>query len=196
MQNQNQNKKEVIENEVRLEDKKSFVDPKEVIAVAGIKIGDKVADFGCGPGYFSLPASASVGESGVVYAFDVLPAAIEALESHVRIKNIDNIITKRVNLEKERATGLADESVDWVIIKDVLFQNKDKNVILSEAKRILKNGGRVLIMEWNENIFIGPDKDSRIAQSKLAEIIYNEGFIFKKQINAGDYHYVMIVSKV
>lgn len=175
--------------------KLTFVDPKKIIEIAQIKKGQKVADFGCGPGYFSLPAAEAVGETGTVYAFDVLPAAIEALESHVKIKNIDNIITKRVNLEKEKGTGLESESLDWVIIKDVLFQNEKKQVILDEAKRILKTGGSVLLMEWNENNFLGPDKGSRISKQTLSKIVFDAGLIFKQEASAGDYHYVIIASK-
>lgn len=188
--------KQIEGGDAILVDKKlSFVDPKKIIEIAEIKKGDKVADFGCGPGYFSLPAAEAVGEEGTVYAFDVLPSAIEALESHVKIKNIDNIISKRVNLEKDRGTGLEDASVDWVIIKDVLFQNKNKQIILEEAKRVLKTGGNILLMEWNENIFIGPNKESRISKKQLAEIVFDSGFIFKKETDAGDYHYVIIAAK-
>jgi ubiquinone/menaquinone biosynthesis C-methylase UbiE len=177
------------------EKKLTFVDPKKIIELAEFKKGQKVADFGCGPGYFSLPASEAVGEEGTVYAFDVLPSAIEALESQLKLKNVDNIITKRVNLEKENGTGLESDSLDWVIIKDVLFQNKNKNIILQEAKRVLKSGGNILIMEWNQNVFIGPNKESRISKEALGEIVFDEGFVFKKQTNAGDYHYIMIVAK-
>lgn len=176
--------------------KLSFVDPKEIMKVAEIKQGQKVADFGCGPGYFSLPAAESVGEGGMVYAFDVLPSALEAIAGRIKIKNIDNVIVKRVNLEKENGTGLENDSVDWVILKDVLFQNKNKNSILKEAKRILKSGGNVLIMEWNENIFIGPEKKVRVSKKELTEAVFDEGFVFKKQANAGDYHYIVIASKV
>ncbi|KKP66988.1 MAG: Methyltransferase type 11 [Candidatus Moranbacteria bacterium GW2011_GWE1_35_17] len=189
---------EQLKESVELIDRKklTFVDPKEIIELAQIKPGEKVADFGCGPGYFSLPAAEAVGEAGTVYAFDVLPSALEAIESHIKIKNVDNVVIKRVNLEKLNGTGLENDSMDWVIIKDVLFQNKNKNVILQEAKRILKSGGSVLLMEWNENVFIGPDKESRISKNELAEIVFNEGFVFKTQANAGDYHYIIIASKM
>lgn len=193
-----QNKNDQVEEVLKIVDnrKLTFVDPKEIIEMAQIKQGDKVADFGCGPGYFSLPAAQAVGEGGTVYAFDVLPSALEAIAGHIKIKNVDNIIVKRVNLEKENGTGLENDSLDWVIIKDVLFQNKDKNLILKEAKRILKSGGSVLIMEWNENVFIGPDKELRISKKELAEVIFDEGFVFKNQADAGDYHYIIIAAKM
>lgn len=193
-----QTNKQKLEESVGIKNntKLTFVNPEEIIKMAQFKIGDKVADFGCGPGYFSLPAAEAVGEEGMVYAFDVLPSALEALESRIKIKNIDNITAKRANLEKDNGSGLESNSVDWVIIKDVLFQNKEKHKILQEAKRILKDGGNVLLMEWNDNFFMGPDKETRVSEKELAGIVFNEGFIFKKQAKAGDYHYIMIVSKV
>lgn len=192
---QNNEEQAEIKNGSPKEEKLAFVDPKKIIEMAEIKKGERVADFGCGPGYFSLPAAEAVGEEGTVYAFDVLPSAIEALESHLKMNNIDNIISRRANLEKERGTGLEDETLDWVIVKDVLFQNKNKQKILEEAKRVLKVGGKILTMEWNENVFIGPNKDSRISKDELSKIIFDAGFIFKKEADAGDYHYIIIASK-
>lgn len=197
MQDENNNPKDGENfNNFHMGEKNSFVNPKKIIDLAGIKSGEKVADFGCGAGYFSIPASTVVGEEGEVYAFDVLPSAIEALESQAKTNGIDNITIKRVNLEKERGTGLEDGSMDWVIIKDILFQNKEKKNILKEAKRILKDRGNILVMEWNENLVIGPEKKSRITSKELVEIIFTEGFVFKNQSDAGDYHYVIIATKM
>jgi len=118
------------------------------------------------------------------------------MESFAKIKNIDNIIIKRANLEKEKSTQLEDGSVNWVIIKDVLFQNKKKQNILKEAKRILKDGGNILVMEWNENPAMGPEKKMRITVEDLTKTVFSEGFVFKKQIGAGNYHYVIIATKM
>ena len=127
MQNKNQEEAQVVPEGVADFGKGSFfVSPEKIIKIAGIKVGDRVADFGCGAGYFSLPAAKTVGETGEILAFDVLPSAIEALESRASTEGVDNITIKRVNLEKENGTGLEEESVDWVIIKDILFQNKNQ----------------------------------------------------------------------
>jgi len=189
MQNKNQKVVANIENV-------SFVDPKEIIKKAGIKKGDKVADFGCGPGYFSIPIAKTIGENGEVYAFDVLPSAIEALESQARLNGIDNISIQRVNLEKYESSGLENDSMNWVILKDILFQNKDKETILKEAYRVLKKGGKVLIMEWNKNLSVGPDEKLRVDHLVLSELIMNVDFIFEKQSDAGDYHYTVIATKL
>lgn len=195
----NKKEEEIIESDSSdfgLEERFSFVDPRKILKMAGIKKGDKVADFGCGGGYFSVPAATIVGETGEIYSFDVLPSAIEATESNAKIHGVDNMIIKRVNLEMDKSTGLSADSIDWVIIKDVLFQNKGKQKIVKEAKRILKSGGNVLVMEWNNNLAMGPDKKKRIDNKDMMEIIFKEDFVFKKQADAGDYHYVIIATKI
>lgn len=192
MQNENQN-----ENQTAVaSDNIKFVNPEEIVKMAGIKEGDKVADFGCGPGYFSIPISKIVGESGEVYAFDVLPSALEALESQAKLHGIDNISTQRANLEKYESSELESDSMDWVILKDILFQNKDKATILKEANRILKKGGKILVMEWDKNLAVGPDEKLRIDPLALSEMIMDADFIFEKQSDAGNYHYVVVAAKL
>jgi ubiquinone/menaquinone biosynthesis C-methylase UbiE len=190
MQEENKNKKDVPSNE-----RKKFIDPKEIIQEAGIKEGDKIADFGCGPGYFSLPVASVVGEKGEVYALDVFPGALESLESQAKMKGIDNISIKRVNLEKAGGSKLGDGSVDWVILKHILFQNKDKKTIIDEANRVLRKDGKIIIMEWNKNLVMGPDEKLRVDPVEIGELIMDSGFIFEKKIDAGNYHYVIIAEK-
>jgi ubiquinone/menaquinone biosynthesis C-methylase UbiE len=198
MENKNQAEElaDDVASGISMNDKNSFVDPRKIIKIAGIKRGDKVADFGCGAGYFSIPIAVVVGDGGEVYAFDVLPSAIEATASYAKVSGVDNVITKRVNLEKENGTILADGSVDWVIIKDVLFQNKGRQIILKEANRVLRSGGNILVMEWNNNSIIGPERKTRLDIKDVMEMIFSQGFVFKKQSTAGDYHYVIVATKV
>ena len=179
---------------IRVED--NFVDPTRLIKKVGIKSGDRVADFGCGPGYFSIPIAKTIGEDGEVFAFDVLPSALSALESQAKIQGVDNIAIKRVNLEKKQGTRLENESVDWVVLKNILFQNDKKRNIIKEAYRILRKGGKILIMEWDKNLSVGPAQKMRISPQELIEIIDREEFIFEKQLPAGNYHYVIIAVKL
>lgn len=192
MQQENQNKSQGGLANLAI----AFVNPDEIIKMADIKKGEKVADFGCGPGYFSIPISKIVGETGEVYAFDVLPSALEALESQAKRKGIDNISTQRANLEKYGSSELEDGSMDWVIIKDILFQNRDKKTILKEANRVLKKGGKILVMEWNNNLAVGPEEKLRVKPLELSEMILETNFIFEKNADAGNYHYVVVAVKL
>ncbi len=174
----------------------SFVDPKSVVASLPIKPQGIVADFGCGAGYFSLEFARAVGEDGSVIALDVLPSALEAVESQIKTLGIKNITTKRVNLERERGSGLGDSSVDWVVSKDILFQNAKKSVIVGEITRVLRPGGYALIMEWNPAAAsVGPDAASRVAPEMLKSLINEAKLTFVQEIPVGGFHYAFLVRK-
>jgi ubiquinone/menaquinone biosynthesis C-methylase UbiE len=174
-----------------------FLDPDAVIAQLEVESGSFVADFGCGPGYFSLPFARIIGEEGHLYALDVLPQALERVSGQAKLDGLNNISTERVNLEKSHGSHLEDGTLDWVIMKDILFQNQDKKTILAEAYRVLKNGGRVIFVEWGGNDSgIGPQKDVRIGEKELKDMIVDAGFELEKEIDAGFFHYAFIGLKV
>lgn len=173
-----------------------FIDPLSVIAQLKITPGSAVADFGCGAGYFSLPLSQAVGKEGIIYSLDVLPQALESVESKAKLSGIANIITQRVNLEDSNGSKLGSGSVDWVILKDVLFQNRNKEAIISEAHRILKPRGKILIVEWNDkNFSVGPGKKMRISSEALIELVRKHKFTVNKIVKAGNFHYALIIEK-
>lgn len=174
-----------------------FLDPNQIIANLDIINGAVVADFGCGPGYFSIPFAKAVGAEGRVYSLDILPHALETTASKAKNSGVANLITKRVNLEKERGTKLDGNFFDWVILKDILFQNQKKDVILVEAHRILKDGGKIIVVEWNENdeSKVGPAQNVRISQTNLEKMCSENGFVIEKNIPAGDYHYAFVAVK-
>lgn len=173
-----------------------FTNPDEVIGQLEVKKGMSVADFGCGAGYFSLAMAKKVGEGGSVYSLDVLPAKLESVESQAKDIGLTNITTRRVNLEKEGGAKLSDDTVDWVVIKDMLFQNQNKQVIIGEARRVLKSGGKLLVIEWKpEDASLGPERERRISKEAVIEAASREKLCFLKEIEAGSFHYGLIFSK-
>lgn len=173
-----------------------FLDPESVLKEVEIKPGISVADFGCGSGYFSLALAQKVGQDGKVFALDVLPQSLESVESRAKLKGITNIIAKRVNLENEEGSDLPKESLDLVIMKDVLFQNGNKKAILKEAFRVLKPGGQAVIVEWNDGEYsIGPDKKLRISMEDLKKEVQEQNFLIEKTFSAGDFHYGIVAGK-
>lgn len=174
----------------------TFVDPSVVVAQLPVEEGQKAADFGCGSGYFSFEFAKRVGSEGVVYSLDVLPSALEAVASRAKTLGLANILTKRVNLEKENGSGLDTASIDWVIIKDMLFQNSHKDIILKEAARVLKPGGRAFIMEWHPSqSLVGPDKELRVSPDNLQKLIDAAGLALEKEVSTGGFHYALLAKK-
>jgi ubiquinone/menaquinone biosynthesis C-methylase UbiE len=173
-----------------------FLDPDAIIAQLEVAHGNVAVDFGCGPGYFSIPFAKAVGDGGHVYSLDILPQALETVIGKAKNSGVANITTKRVNLEKENGTKLEGNSADWVILKDVLFQNQKKEIIIAEAYRVLKAGGKVIVVEWNtKDSAVGPAQELRIAQAELERMFGNQKFIVEKNIEAGDFHYAFVAVK-
>jgi len=186
--------KNVFNNSTPLENK--FIDPEAVLNQIGSIEGYKIADFGCGTGYFSIVAARKIGASGTVWALDVLPQRLESVKSQSKLEGLNNIITSRVNLEKIEGSKLEAESIDLVIMKDVLFQNGNKKVILEEAYRVAKKNGKALVIEWDEGqTAIGPNQNLRIAKAELKNLAENIGWNLEKEIKTGNFHYGLLFIK-
>lgn len=152
-----------------------------------------IADFGCGHGYFSIPLAQKV-EKGKVFALDVLPTALNFVNSQAKIQGISNIKTIRCNLEKERGSKLEDESCDCVLIANLLFQVEDKKMVVNEAKRVLKKGGRVICIDWQPKTPFGP-LGKRVLPQEAKKLFQEAGFDFEREFATDNYHYGMIFRK-
>lgn len=173
-----------------------FVDPDEAIKNLGLTAGMKVADFGCGAGHFSLALARKVGDAGIVHALDILPDKLEAVASNAKSQNLANVVTRRANLEKANGSGLEADSLDAVVLKDMLFQNKNKADILNEAKRVLKIGGKALVVEWNEEDgSIGPARELRFSEESLRILAQQVGLGVAEKIKAGSFHFGLVLVK-
>jgi ubiquinone/menaquinone biosynthesis C-methylase UbiE len=111
--------------------------PAQALAEAGIRPGDTVLDFGCGPGGFSIAAATLAGKRGKVYALDIHPRAAWAVKKKAKSRGLANIET----ITSGRDTGLADKSVDVVLLYDIFHFFKEPDAVLTEIHRVLKDGG-------------------------------------------------------
>ncbi len=173
-----------------------FINPQKVIAQLNIKPGMVVADFGCGHGYFTLPVAKKVGKGGRIYAIDVLNEALEAVRSSAQLEGVVNIETRRGNLEISGGSGLPDDSMDMVLLHNVLFQSQKKPAIVKEVKRALKIGGLFILVDWRkDNASFGPQGGWRMSFDEARTIAQEEGFVFRQVFDAGEYHYGLMFIK-
>lgn len=116
-----------------------FHSPKIKIDKSEINSGDIVLDYGCGSGSYTIIAAEVVDESGKVYAVDIHPLAIKKVEKRAAKKKLYNIKTIQTDCD----TGLKNQSIDVVMCFDVLHDITDKERIVKEWHRVLKNGGKL-----------------------------------------------------
>jgi len=163
----------------------------------GVFYGAKVADLGCGgAGFFALQNAEVVGPNGLVYAVDVLKSALANVEARAKISGFKNIKTVWSNLEKYGATKINNESVDFTLLINILFQNKNHLEILKEAARLTKKGGKILIVDWKEGrVPIGPAPDDKVKAGEVTTMAQNLGLNLEQQFDAGLFHYGLIFMK-
>lgn len=127
----------------------SFLEPARIVAGFGIRAGDHIADFGAGHGYFTLPLARAAGPNGKVYAVDVQDMALDAIRSKAAFEHLLNIEYVRADLDHSGGSGLKDKYIDFVLTANVLFQAENKGLLLREAWRILRDEGRLAVVEWD-----------------------------------------------
>ena len=172
-----------------------FFNPQELQQIVGIQEGMRVADFGSGSGELAAMLAAMVGQDGMVTAIDVLPSAIESIQARAKHKHLNNIEAVRADLEVLRSSKLADDSQNVVYLANILWQSDKKAEILFEATRVLKHGGTLVAIEWNQKQGIGPPKGARITEGTLKALVSSAGLVPEKNFVAGAYHYGLIAKK-
>ena len=112
-----------------------FIPPAKMISEIGITKGQKVLDYGCGPGKFSIMIAEIIGPSGIVYALDVHPLAIQSVKRKAQQRNLANIKT----ILSDCSTSLPDNSIDCVVCFDVFHSLNNQEKVIVELHRVLKS---------------------------------------------------------
>ena len=102
-----------------------------------LSAGFVVADVGCGPGYFTIPIAERVGSKGKVYAADLDPKSIKALEAKSDAHGLANVIEAHTTSAADLG-AIPDRSIDFVFANGLLCCMVDHAGALAEIKRILK----------------------------------------------------------
>ncbi|MDP3963386.1 MAG: methyltransferase domain-containing protein [bacterium] len=163
----------------------------------GIEEGMKLAEFGSGTGLFSLAAAQRVGRDGKVYAIDVQKVTLDSLRSRARLEGIFNLEALWVDLERMGALEIADNSLDAVLVPNMLFQSQKKDAILREALRIAKPGGQVMVIDWYpDKAIYGNEMGWPVDQAAMRGIAEKSGLTWVRDVQTGStYHYGLLFRK-
>jgi len=147
--------------------------PLSLVQRVGIKPGDRVVDFGCGSGSYSLPAAALAGPTGQVFAVDENTHAISCVERAVQHARVGNVTP----IESSGALPLPSDSVDVVLLYDVIHDVTDQTGVLQELRRVLKPDGLRSV------------RDHHLPEQRLKEIVERPGLFRFVSVRRGLYRF-------
>ena len=113
-------------------------------ALAELKAGDTVLDLGSGGGLDVLLSAKRVGPTGKAYGLDMTAEMLELARRNQAEAGVTNAEFIEGTIEH---VPLPDGSVDVIISNCVINLAADKDVVLREAHRVLRAGGRVAVSD-------------------------------------------------
>lgn len=116
------------------------------VAVSGVKAGDKVLDIAGGSGDLSKLFAKKVGSSGKVILTDINASMLAVGRDRIIDAGL-SVPAMQCNAEK---LPFADNSFDCVIVAFGLRNMTHKDIALKEMQRVLKVGGRLLVLEFSK----------------------------------------------
>lgn len=173
-----------------------FLNPEALVGEFGVQPGMQIADLGCGTGHIGIIMAQRVGENGKVTAVDIMEDKLESIRVRAKEAGLNNLETVHADLEVLGSTGLADNSQDLAVLVNILFQSQKKSEILREAKRLLRPGGMLIIVDWKKAAGgLGPPDELRTDEIAMQSTVISEGLVLSRNFNVGKFHYGLIFQK-
>jgi SAM-dependent methyltransferase len=116
-------------------------DLKQLAAMVEGRKGARVLDLGCGGGHVAFNVAPHVKEA---IAYDLSAEMLAAVTSEATKRGLANVVTRQGPAEK---LPFADESFDVVVTRYSAHHWRDVPAALKEAKRVLKNDGRAVVVD-------------------------------------------------
>jgi FkbM family methyltransferase len=171
----------------------AFADPIKNLNQLNLHDGLVVADIGAGSGHYTLEAARRVAPGGKVFAIDIQQDLLARIKNDAHKHTIKNVEVIHGNIEQKGGMKLKEESIDVAIVSNVLFQAESKEAAIAEIYRIMKPGGKVMLVEWSDTVSgIGPGKNQIIPEAETKALFEAHQFSHAGTFNPGDHHYGLL----
>ncbi|NCA98495.1 MAG: methyltransferase domain-containing protein [Clostridia bacterium] len=131
-----------------------------------------LCDIGAGSGLFTL-AAARISQQ-TVYAIDINPRMLEAIEAKAAAAGIQTIETRLVS---DDTLPVPDHAADLALVATVLHEIPDKPSFISEIRRLLKPSGRLAVIEFHAaETPMGPPVSERLGSEEVTALMISQGF--------------------
>lgn len=167
-----------------------LIDTKQLFERVQLQPGMHVADFGAGrTGHLVFPAGLVIGESGVVYAVDILKDVLENIRKRAALENYVNIQPVWADIDRPNGVAIPARSLDIIFMINVLHHAHNPAVPLGEARRLLKPKARIVVVDWIATLGnLGPSAGERLNFDAVMNWAKAANFAVQEDFAASPYH--------
>ena len=157
-----------------------------------IKSNEVIADIGAGSGYHAFRI-ASLVTNGLVYAVDIQPEMLMAIEKTKEFKKVENIKTI---LGTEKTVELPKNSVDKILMVDVYHEFSFPVEMINSIKNALKPNGELFLIEYRaEDLKVPIKRIHKMTEEQAVKEMKAAGLVLKKNIDNLPWQHCMIFIK-
>ncbi|MCE7698788.1 MAG: class I SAM-dependent methyltransferase [Methanobacterium paludis] len=153
----------------------------EILKSLKLHENDRIADIGCGGGYFTFKFSKNVGKNGIVYAVDMELECLDYVKDEAQkqgIKNIETVLAEDGSLELENGLSL-------VFLRNVFHHIEDPVNYFKHLKQFLAPDGRIVIIDYKKtkkinfvNLF-----GHYTPEDEILSVMENSGYVLSEKFN-------------
>ncbi len=143
-------------------------------------------DFGCGPGYFTIPLAQKVKS---VIAVDVSEEMLSVCRKRVGEHDLQNVSFFQSNGSH---FPFGDKTIDRALLANIFHELDHPAQLLSEIQRVLKPDGKIFLLDWKPvETPTGPPLDHRISEQDVTTSVKKAGYQLEKSWDVFPYHYLL-----
>jgi ubiquinone/menaquinone biosynthesis C-methylase UbiE len=173
-------------------DRIKMIPPEKIWNELELSPANVLLDLGAGTGIFAKEFSKKL-NSGKIYACDTNKVMVDWMQQNLVEKNIIPI------LSTENSIDFENESIDCVYMIAVYHELDEPLELLKEAYRLIKQGGKIAIIDWKkEKMEYGPKSiEIRASVEEIEKALISSNFrdVTTKSQDTFKYHSFVFATK-
>ena len=126
-----------------------------------------LVEIGAGTGFFTFPFSEKL-KSGVLFALDISEQMLLWLKDHIPERTTIPIVPVRMG---EDRIPLKNNIADLIYMVNLHHELEEPEKILAEALGVLKDKGKIAVIDWEKNADYGPSQEIRVQKETVRDVL-------------------------
>ncbi len=167
-----------------------MIDPHLLFHKVRLTANMHIANFGCGQtGHLVFLPAEMVGKDGLVYAVDILKEHLTEIKKRADVGNHHNVHPIWSDIEKVGATSIPEKTIDIVYMVNTLVNTNDHHSVMAEASRLLKDKGRIAVVDWErKGVPYGPSDERHVNFDQIKIWGRQNNFAIQEDFQMGPFH--------